>query len=132
MEASAPNYAVEAEAQFVVGDENPFALLARGGEVSVNMFADNGETEVYLAHFYIGDERVGTDDYYLVSHSVSATDWHLYRLEVNGNLLRLLIDGTVIAEVTDNRLLSATGTSVGVACGQGAQVNVRSFRVIAL
>jgi hypothetical protein len=57
------------------------------------------------------------------------TDWHTYRLEVSGNNLRLLFDGSEVARGIDNRQL-APGT-VGIFCRYG-QVNVRSFRVVAM
>lgn len=57
------------------------------------------------------------------------SDWHTYRLEVQGNSIRVLLDGTVVIETSDNRYLSPG--QVGL-WSQGTQVNVRRFSVIAL
>lgn len=55
-------------------------------------------------------------------------EWHTYRLEVKGNTIRLLIDGTVLIETVDNQVLQSG--RVGL-CAD-SQINVRSFKVIAL
>lgn len=57
------------------------------------------------------------------------TQWHAYRFEASGNRLRLLIDGALRAEITDNRCLSNVRT--GLWC-TASQINVRSFKVFAL
>lgn len=56
-------------------------------------------------------------------------DWRTYRVEVKGNTLRLLVNGGQVLEASDNQYLSAGETGLYV---QGAQVNVRSFKIIAL
>jgi hypothetical protein len=56
-------------------------------------------------------------------------DWHLYRVEADGNTLKLLIDCAVIAKGVDNKYLSAG--QVGL-WSDGAQLNVRSFKVLRL
>jgi hypothetical protein len=56
-------------------------------------------------------------------------DWHTYRIEVNGNVITLLIDGKFMTCVADNKFLSAG--SVGL-WSSGYQLEVRNFRVIAL
>ncbi len=57
------------------------------------------------------------------------SEWHLYRLEVEGNTIRLAVDGRMLIETSDNNTL-ANG-SIGL-FSVGAQVSVRSFKVIAL
>jgi hypothetical protein len=57
------------------------------------------------------------------------TDWHTYRVEVQGNAIKLLIDGAVMASVRDNRYLS--GGDVGLWSNR-YQLEVRSFKVIKL
>jgi hypothetical protein len=57
------------------------------------------------------------------------SEWHTYRLEARGNVLRLLVDGSILAEVTDNTYLS--GGRVGLWCNE-YQVEVRSFEVVAI
>jgi hypothetical protein len=54
--------------------------------------------------------------------------WHTYRLEVKGNTVKLLIDGGLFLERSDNRFLTAG--RAGLWQGRGAQFNVRSFKVI--
>jgi hypothetical protein len=56
-------------------------------------------------------------------------DWHTYRLEVRGNSVKVFFEHGEVGRAVDNRALEP-GT-VGIYCGNG-QINVRSFRVIAL
>src|SRR5215213_1886228 len=53
--------------------------------------------------------------------------WHLYRVEADGNKIKLLIDGAVIAEGVDNTYLS--GGQVGLWSNE-VQLNVRSSKVL--
>jgi hypothetical protein len=55
--------------------------------------------------------------------------WHTYRLEVKGNSIKLLVDGAPLVEEVDNTILS--NCQVGL-FSAGAQINVRSFKVIKL
>lgn len=55
--------------------------------------------------------------------------WHIYRVEVKGNDIKFLIDGSLVVEVNDNKYLS--GGQVGL-WSYGVQLNVSSFKVIAL
>src|SRR5215218_3417339 len=57
------------------------------------------------------------------------TDWHLYRVEVRGNTLRVLIDGAFALSATDNTHLSRR--KVGLWSNR-SQISVRSFDVTAL
>jgi Collagen triple helix repeat (20 copies)/Glycosyl hydrolases family 16 len=57
------------------------------------------------------------------------TDWHTYRVEVQGNMIRFLVDGSPLLTTQDNRFL--TGSTVGL-YSIGWQLTVRSFQVIAL
>jgi hypothetical protein len=56
-------------------------------------------------------------------------DWHTYRILVQGNVIRVLLDGTLVIETTNNRYLSPG--QVGV-WSHGAEVNIRRVSVIAL
>jgi hypothetical protein len=121
--AGIADYVVEAEIQ-VVGEPHcgSFGIVVR---------------EAYRPGFY----HVGTcawleafvrtkDGDTIAAKSIRPdNEWHTYRAEVKGNVVRFLIDGAVIAEATDNRYL--TGGRVGLWSDQ-IQVSVRSFRVIAL
>jgi hypothetical protein len=57
------------------------------------------------------------------------SEWHTYRIEVTGNVIRVMVDDIVVIETSDNRFLS-TG-QVGV-WSTNAQVNIRRLTVIAL
>jgi hypothetical protein len=54
---------------------------------------------------------------------------HTYRVEANGNTIKLYIDGASWLTLTDNRFLN--GSQVGLWC-QGEQLQVTSFKVVAL
>jgi hypothetical protein len=54
--------------------------------------------------------------------------WHTYRLEVKGTSVRLLVDGTLMAEGTDDRYRDAGRIGIW---SDGTQVNVRRFAVVA-
>ncbi|HET8523179.1 MAG TPA: cupin domain-containing protein [Thermomicrobiales bacterium] len=56
-------------------------------------------------------------------------DWHTYRIEVQSNHIRFLMDGGLILQVQDNQFLD--GGVVGLWASK-AQVSVRSFKVIKL
>lgn len=59
--------------------------------------------------------------------------WHTYRAEARGNTYRLLIDGRLMVEATDNRSLSPGRVGVFTETFGGAPpINVRSFKVIAV
>ena len=55
--------------------------------------------------------------------------WHIYRLAVKGNQIRLLVDGAPLLEKADDRYLD--GGKVGM-FSVGAQISVRSFKVLRL
>ncbi|GLW35244.1 hypothetical protein Areg01_81800 [Actinoplanes regularis] len=57
------------------------------------------------------------------------TDWHRYRLAVNGNVITFSADGATLATGIDSRYLA--GGQVGLYSGR-QQMEVRSFRVVAL
>lgn len=58
-----------------------------------------------------------------------APGFHDYRLELKGNTLRLLIDGTVVLTTADNTWLSPGQAGLW---SNDAQLEVRSFKIIAL
>ena len=58
------------------------------------------------------------------------TNVHTYRLEFLDNQIRFLIDGVLMVEVVDNRNIDERRS--GVYAQSGAQLEVLSFRVIAL
>lgn len=144
---SMTDYAVEAEIQFVSGypecEETSFGLVARGngdqgyaGGVTVVLggFCDHQQP---IAGIWPLPEVLGTDQgsraYYTESIGSEDADldseWHTYRVEVQANVVRLLVDGDLITEVTDNRFLEAG--QVGL-WSDRAQLSIRTFKVIAL
>lgn len=56
-------------------------------------------------------------------------DWHTYRMEVRGNTITTYVDGKRVLVSQDNRFLGPG--KVGMVAGN-IQINVRSFKVIAL
>ncbi len=59
----------------------------------------------------------------------SSGDWHTYRVEIIGNVITLLIDGEVFAQVRDNKYLE--GGRVGL-WSNGVQLETRSFKIFPL
>lgn len=69
------------------------------------------------------------------SSSISHVDlgldngWHLYRIEFRANTIKVFVDGSLMIETSDNKYLSSGKVGVWT---NGAQINVRSFKVISL
>jgi hypothetical protein len=96
--------------------------------MSLNPYA-NAWAETRFMEETISPQRPTNPD----MNDAEAAEWHTYRLELRGNTLTLYIDGTAVAEGSNNELLSpADDNSVGVFADHGIQVNVRSFKVITL
>jgi hypothetical protein len=132
------NYAVEAEMQLLDADppgsdEPGFGLFARrvpgpltgeeGGE------SNSASRSGYWAILTPTKTSIlpGASTH---STGVSDTEWHTYRLEVEGTTIRLFRDGTLLLEDLDNQY--RTPGITGLFCMGHAQINVRGFRVIAL
>ncbi len=127
------NYAIEVEVQLL----NPgcgatykmFGLVARatnrGGVLAGFECGGRGPEMVVQtdrSHFY----------FFQPTHTRQFNpkqEWHTYRLEVYGNTIRLLVGDVVVLELADNRHLSPG--KVGL-FSVGAQISVRSFKVVAL
>lgn len=118
--------AVEAESQLL----NPkcgatykeFGLVARA-EKEDGIIAGSDCSDVAIAigsHFFrkIASQAFNT-----------GPKWHTYRLAVQGNIIKLFVDGAPVLEAADNHYLSSG--KVGM-FSIGAQINVRSFKVIKL
>ena len=118
------NYAVEAEIQGM----NPgaiffeFGIIAREG---YRLGVDDTFAKIWRDYY-----RLGGGNWVEIGATRLGTlrGWHTYRAEMNGNRVRLLVDGSLAVEVTDNMYLSAGR----VGLWSSTQVSVRSFRVIAL
>jgi hypothetical protein len=126
------DYALEAEIQeidqctFGSGPKQ-FGLIARGGEKGgILAGPDCGKAKIASTQkdfFAFDGETIASDPF------APGGGWHVYRLEVQGDQIRLLIDGAPLLEKADNRNL--TGTKVGM-FSNGAQINVRSFKILQL
>jgi hypothetical protein len=57
------------------------------------------------------------------------TDWHTYRIEVNGNDIKVLVDGALALEVQDNQFLIGGQVGFGTA---NTELIISSFKIIAL
>lgn len=118
-----PDYAVEAEIRVVspFWQRQAFGLMAReryqGG---VN----------WWSYMRLNHPFLGTASGVLVQTDLNIDDgWHSYRLEVQGNRLKLLIDGQVRAEATDGQYSSPGRAGIW---SNGVQINVRNFKIVAL
>ncbi len=126
------DYAVEAEVQIVRatdGCKNYFGMALRGDNatgyaVTISVRACAGPSNI--ADIYSSAVTSGPLEEKLFT---AGPGWHLYRAEVKGNVIRLLIDGDPYLETTDNHFL--TGGQVGLST-KSLEVNVRSFKVIKL
>lgn len=134
------DYAVETEIQMVRTLGNPcfgspgnFGITVRedsGGYYSVGL--DDHLTWKGVIADSNSPTFGGCDlsDNNLVGNSVSLdTNWHTYRAEVHGNDIKFLMDGSLVAETTDNRHLRSDVVGLWSA---GVVLNVRNFKVIAL
>ncbi len=121
------DYIAEADIQQI--DGHGFGVIVRvdeGQTVALGNGYNAGFVTLDGACIYVGapgwSSPLGKRDF------TAGRGWHVYRMEVKGNLLRLLIDGGLMVERTDNRFL--TGSSAGI-WSVAAQINVRKFRLIA-
>lgn len=120
------DYAVEAEAQLFAGDTDPFGLVFRTDySFRIAPCCFRGYNTIVIRY---RDNDIGGGGFTIGGYS-AASPWHLYRVEVEGNRIRLKIDGVLVGEALDNRQLS--GGTVGIFLGS-AGVNVRLFRIIKL
>jgi hypothetical protein len=55
---------------------------------------------------FSGQIKINSDTTLAQSDYTPNTDWHVYRIEVQGNYIRLLIDGSAVLEAVSNRYLS--------------------------
>lgn len=127
---STPDYAVEVELQWARGGK-AFGVVARGGDGAGYWagFAPRcNERHIFLWAAPL-DEYCWEPEVIGLTEMELDSEWHTYRVEVQGNTIRVLLDGTVVIETSDNRYLSPG--QVGL-WSDGAQVSVRSFSVIAL
>lgn len=122
------NYAVETEIQVVHRDGQGFGVVARanngngywfgvdGGSIDPLIYSVSGGGSTYLgAGPRLSDELI--------------LKYNVYRAEVQDNSLRFFVNGGLVFSKQDNRFLMPGRT--GLWCS-ASQINVRSFKVIAL
>lgn len=132
------DYAVEAEIQLIEfvgrGKYADADIYTCGrGDSYFGIFVRDRSYQAYLCNYHYGRDPVVLARLHELDYRDydPGGDWHTYRVEVRGNELRFLVDGTVLLEAADNRILTETGGDIGLVCGQ-SQINIRSFKVIAL
>jgi hypothetical protein len=133
---ASPDYAVEAEIRAIkwhVGNPTFFSITVRGDNSagdSVGYYASS----VYYDGQHVSYARLSYPSPAVFPELKSVVfdpgeSAHLYRVELRGNHLRYVIDGAEYLSLDDNRYLR--GGAVGLYSG-GAQIEVRSFKVIVL
>lgn len=126
-EALTPDYAIEVSLQRVRGDR--FGIVIRQTERQTERVGYRAWLERCCPYngWYIstqgGDQIAGGKGF------DAGTIWHTYRFEARGNALHLIVDGAPFLDAIDNRYLTGTHMSL---VSNGTQINVRSFRIIAL
>jgi hypothetical protein len=117
-----PDYVVECEVQILDPKaETDILLMARMINGAGYWGGFDGSARRMVVGY--GTDELGGAGFVLDSN------WHTYRLEVRGNMVKIFFEQAEVGRAVDNRALEP-GT-VGIYCGSG-QINVRSFRVIAL
>ncbi len=137
------NYAVEAQIKVDKGDNGgSFGIVVRGVANSTDSNGGDASLGGYAAGVGGGDGHSGINDLagnwgafdsymHLATGKIydPGANWHTYRVEARGNMITLLVDGAVLASVTDNKYLA--GGQVGLWSNQ-YQLDIRSFTVAAL
>lgn len=146
--APVPDYAVEVEVQWA-RDGSSYGIIVRGGDdggywIGGGMAhnCSNDAERTWLPAVWVGlpqwdrapcydrDARIKDKNAIAVNNDVALdTDWHTYRIEVQGNAIRVFMDGTKIIETSDNRYL--TSGQIGF-FSVGSQVSFRNLTVTAL
>jgi hypothetical protein len=127
------NYAVEADIQLIRDDEGAFGIVVRasgeGDGYWVGVQRSDWTTPRLTASVNIGKapELSGSD--VAMTSFDPGSDWHTYRVEVEGNTIRMLVDGGLVVEAIDNRFLN--GGDVGL-FSYYRQINIRDFKIIAM
>jgi Domain of Unknown Function (DUF1080) len=135
------NYAVEARVR-VLRQTTGRQLTPYFGISVRGTSAGNGWQGYWASVIAANSYALGTDLYIQnnvannFSQSVLAsapfdpgTDWHTYRVEVNGNDIKVLVDGVLALETQDNQFL--TGGQIGFGTAD-TELVISSFKIIAL
>ncbi len=121
------NYAVETQIQVVssVG-ASCFGITTRGSSAG-RYTAGVGSCFNVLDTAYLAGPGYSNDSNKSNVSFDPSKGTHTYRVEVSGNVMKFLIDGTPTLSLTDNRYL--TGTQVGL-WSKNVQLQVTSFKVL--
>lgn len=124
--ASISNYAIEMEMQIVRYANNcgSFGLFARTDYQAG--FTGCGGYQARIANRSLDNccnDRIATKDFN------PKAEYQTYRMEVQDNNIRLLVNGALVVAGADNRILA--GGQAGIICSE-FQITIRSVRIIAL
>ncbi|MGH2557535.1 MAG: hypothetical protein ACRDJH_00610 [Thermomicrobiales bacterium] len=127
------NYAVEAEIQVIadcgIASCTEYSILIRAQRTDPRWACFScfySEAAAWLGSPE-GERWLGERDFALDAYW--HTYWHTYRVEVRGNTIRLLVDGLLVLEGTDDRLVSDPGGQVGVWSNE-VEINIRRLTVL--
>lgn len=73
--------------------------------------------------------RDGYDNYFVSDEFQPDDQWHTYRVEVDGNVIRFFFDDKLLLETIDNQYRAGGGVGLWAS---NSQITVRSFKVIRL
>jgi hypothetical protein len=120
------DYAVEAEIQVIGDPARSFGIIVRSSYYAGYLGYTGGGifTEEHLSA-QIAIDCCGGNILNKSNFGMN-NEWHTYRVEVSGNEVRLLIDGSEYVHVTDNRFLE--GGEVGL-WSDRIQIQVRTFKI---
>jgi hypothetical protein len=130
------DYAVEVQLQVVKSGSCLDLFFCRGFGIGVRNSSKGGyNAAISYSHTGINaqitasTQSSGNTDTLVQQGFDPGMDWRTYRVEVQGNTIRFLVDGSPLLTTQDNRFL--TGSTVGL-WSNGVQLTVRSVKVFAL
>jgi len=126
------DYTVEAEIRVTRGEASSFGVIVRADGQGGGYAAGTGTGWDQTSGINDLTGWWGTSD---LSERLIAgkpykpdSSWHTYAVEAKGNVIRLKVDGGILAAVSDNKYLA--GGQIGL-WSNGYQLEVRAFRVLA-
>jgi len=121
-----PDYAVEARIRVITADMFGIALRHSDSESGyIGIVRDDGTTWISA-----GSTSYQNEGKLAAGHQIDVgTDWHTYRMEADGNLVRFLVDGAQVASVTDNKYLTG---GIGGINSWHSQLEVSGYSVLRL
>jgi hypothetical protein len=131
------DYAIEVEIQFIdprpdSRDDVGFGIIARdSGDGGIDAYYWNNYTYEVAGssvepglRLRSGEDKIAGQEFPLDG------EWHTYRLEVEGNQIRLYVDSGLVLFAQDNKFLNPG--LAGLWVSENAQINVRAFRIVTL